>query len=273
MAAALAYYTIFSLPPLLVIVITVAGWVLSPDQVQQAVEQQTGSLVGAEGARQISTMVENAGNLGDKGIVGLVIGIVALLFGATSAFGQLQATLNRAWEIKPDPESGGVVRFVFKRLLSLGMVLTIAFLLLVSLALSSVLSAVGGFIGNLVPGGASQVVLFIVNAGVSLTIITLLFAAMYKVLPDARIEWRDVWVGGFATALLFVIGKFAIGFYLGQSNPGEAFGAAGSLALLLVWIYYTAMILFFGAEFTQQWAQRYGSGIEPDEDAVRLSET
>ena len=272
MAAALAYYTVFSLPPLLVIVITVAGLVLDPARVQEAVQQQAGSLVGPQAAEQIGTMIENAGNLGSKGTVGIVLGVAALLFGATSAFAQLQEALNRAWEVKPDPEGGGVARMILKRVLSLGMVVSIAFLLLVSLAVSAVISSLGSYLSGLVPGGLSEVAFLVINAAVSLVIITFLFAAIFKVLPDAKVTWRDVGVGAFATALLFVVGKFALGFYLGRSDPGEAFGAAGALALILVWIYYSAMILLVGAEFTQAWAQHYGSGVQPDEDAVRLDE-
>ena len=270
MAAALAYYTVFSLPPLLIIIIAVAGIVLSPQEVEQAIQQQAGSLVGQGGAEQIQTMVENAGNLGQKGIIGIVLGVAGLLFGATGAFAQLQTALNRAWEIMPDPEGGGIIRTVLKRVLSLGMVLGIAFLLLVSLVLSAMLSALSGWLAQFLPGGISSAALFVLDAAVSLAVITLLFAAIFKVLPDAKVAWKDVWLGGFVTALLFVVGKFAIGFYLGQSNPGEAFGAAGSLALILVWIYYSSMIVFLGAEFTQSWATNKGEGIEPDEDAVRM---
>ncbi len=274
MAAALAYYTVFSLPPLLLILITLAGLFLSPEQVDAAIQGQAQSLIGQEGANQISTMVENANESvsGSGGTLALVFSIAGLIFGATGAFAQLQMTLNRAWEVMPDPEQGGLWNFVTKRVLSLGMILGIAFLLLVSLALSAALSAVGGFIGGLVPGGLSDVALWIINAGLSLLIITLLFAAIFKVMPDAEIAWKDVWIGAFVTALLFVIGKFLIGLYLGQSDPGAAFGAAGALAIILVWIYYSSLIVFLGAEFTQVWASHYGSGIVPDDDAVRVVE-
>ncbi|HEV7590806.1 MAG TPA: YihY/virulence factor BrkB family protein, partial [Longimicrobium sp.] len=183
----------------------------------------------------------------------------------------LQTALDRAWEVKPDPRAGGIKNFIFKRVLSLGMVLGIAFLLLVSLALSAMLTAVGGAIGALIPG-ASAVVVGILQTVISLAVITLLFAAIFKVLPDAVIAWRDVWVGAFVTAVLFEVGKWAIGLYLGHSNPGKAYGAAGALAVILVWIYYTAMIVLFGAEFTQTWAVRRGSGIRPEEGAVRVTE-
>ena len=271
MAAALSYYTVFSLPPLLIIVIFVVGVFLSPQQVQEAIQQQASGLVGQEGGRQIQTMIQNAGNLGQKGTVGLVLGVAGLLFGATGAFAQLQTALNRAWEIKADPE-GGILMTILKRVLSLGMVLGIAFLLLVSLALSAALSALSGWVAQFMPGGISSVALFVLDAAVSVAVITFLFAAIFKVLPDAKVAWKDVWLGGFVTAALFVVGKFVIGFYLGKSNPGEAFGAAGSLALILVWIYYSAMIVFLGAEFTQAWAHNKGSDIRPSGDAVRFSD-
>lgn len=271
MAAALAYYTIFSLPPLLLLIITLAGFFFSPDQVQQTIQEQAGGLIGPEGAQQVQTMVANASDsVQAGGIFALVLSIGGLLFGATGAFAQLQHTLNRAWEIEPDPEESGIMSFLSKRLLSLGMILVIAFLLLVSLVLSAAISALSGQLTEFLPGGVGEYVLFVVNAGVSLLVITLLFAAIFKVIPDARIAWRDVWAGAFVTALLFVIGQFLIGLYLGQSNPGEAFGAAGSLALILVWVYYSAIILFLGAEFTQVYARRKGSGIEPEEGAVRV---
>jgi membrane protein len=274
MAAALAYYTVFSLPPLLLLIITLAGLFVDPSHVQQAIQQQAGGLIGSSGAQQIQTMIESASQRvqGGGSAWTLVLAVGGLLFGATGAFAQLQQTLNRAWEIAPDPEEGGLMNFLGKRVLSLGMVLAIAFLLLVSLLLSAAISALSGYLTQWLPAGIGSSLLFVVNASVSLLIITLLFAAIFKVLPDARIAWKDVWVGAFSTALLFVVGKLLIGLYLGQSNPGEAFGAAGSLALILVWVYYSALIVFLGAEFTQIWARTKGAGIKPDAGAVRVVE-
>lgn len=271
MSAAIAYYTLFSLPPLLVILIAVAGAVFGPDAVQEQLTGQVGGLVGESGAEEIRVMIENAGDLGTGSVLGKVLGLLALVFGATGAFAQLQQSLNRAWEVRPDPESGGIKAFLTKRVLSFGMVLTIAFLLVVSLAASALLSGLFSQVeAALGPAGAAFA--WVGDIVLSLAIFTLLFAAIFRVLPDAEVAWRDVWVGGFATAVLFVVGKFLIGFYLGRSNPGEAFGAAGSLVVILVWIYYTALILLAGAEFTQVWAKRYGSRIEPDDDAVRVVE-
>ena len=272
MAAALAYYTVFALPPLLILIMMIVGSFVSREAVQEALSGQVGSMIGNDGARTVQTMITHSKQPGASGgALGTLLGIGALILGATGAFMQLQTALDRAWEVKPDPEAGGIRNFIFKRVLSLGMVLGIAFLLLVSLALSAALSAVGGAIGALIPG-ASAVVVGVLQTLVSLAVITLLFAAIFKVLPDAQIAWRDVWVGALVTAVLFEVGKWAIGLYLGNSNPGKAYGAAGSLAVLLVWIYYTAMIVLFGAEFTQTWATRRGSGIHPEEGAVKVTE-
>jgi membrane protein len=201
-----------------------------------------------------------------------ILSIAALLFGATGAFGQLQSAINRAWEVMPDPDKGGLKAVLLKRVFSFGMILSIAFLLLVSLVLSALLSAFGTALNQYLPSGLSGPLVQVINQLISLLVITLLFAAIFKVLPDARVAWRDVWVGAAFTAVLFVIGKYLIGLYLGHSNPGEAFGAAGSLAVMFIWVYYSSMILLFGAEFTQVWAKRHGSGIAPDRGAVRVLE-
>lgn len=272
MAAALAYYTVFSLPPLLVIIITVAGIVFGQQAAEGEVENQVASLVGPDAAGQVQTMIQNASQRTQGGTIATILGIVALVFGATGAFAQLQDALNRAWEVEPDPEVGGLKNFVLKRVLSLGMILGIGFLLLVSLALSALLTGAGNVIGSLLGGGASDVLLQVINFVLSFVVIALLFAAIYKVMPDAKIAWRDVGVGAAVTALLFVIGKFLIGLYLGNTDAGSAYGTAGSLAIILVWIYYSSMIVLFGAELTQAWAQRFGQGIKPDEDAVRVVE-
>jgi membrane protein len=224
--------------------------------------------MGQDVAGQIQTMVTQAEQKMSGTGFRLAVSIFGLLFGATGAFLSLQSALNGAWEVKPDPKKGGIKNLVMKRLLSLGMVLAIAFLLLVSLALTSALSAAG----DALLGGFPKAVGLVLNFALSFAIITLLFAAMYKVLPDAKVEWRDVRVGAVATSLLFVVGKFIIGQYVGHSNPGNAFGAAGALAVLLVWIYYAAVILLLGAEFTQQWAKQHGRSIEPEEGAVKIIE-
>ena len=272
MAAALSYYTLFSLPPLLVLILTISGVFVDEAAMEGRIESEIAAVLGAEGANQVREIIQAAERPGTGGRGATVLSIAALLFGATGAFIELQKALNRAWEVEADPRSGGILRFVLKRLLSLGMAVTIAFLLLVSLLLSAAVTAFGDRVGALLPGDVSGAVLSVIQLGLSFAVVTLLFALMFKVLPDARSRWRDVWVGAVVTAVLFTAGKFVLGLYLSRSDPGEAFGAAGSLALLLIWVYYSAMIVFFGAEFTQTWAVQRGGGIEPKEGAIRVVE-
>lgn len=270
MAAALSYYTVFSLPPLLVLLLTLLGAVMDPQDIQGNIEAQMRSAMGPSGAAQVQTILANADRPGAGGLVATILSVVALLLGATGVFGQLQAALNKAWGVAPDPEKGGIKAMLLKRVFGVGMVLGLAFILLVSLVVSAVLSAFGEQLGRFLPSGLSAPVLEAINFVGSLAVISLLFGAIFKVMPDAQIAWRDVRVGAVVTALLFVAGKFALGLYLGHSNPGEAFGAAGALALMLVWIYYSSMIVLLGAEFTQVWAERRGSGIVPEKGAVRV---
>jgi membrane protein len=271
-AAALSYYTVFSLPPLLLLLLMLVGALVDRRKVEGAIQTQINSLMGSGAAEQIRTILQFAHRPGSGGIIATVVGLVTLLLGAAGAFGQLQAALNRAWEVVPDPQQGGLKAFLIKRVFSFGMVLSVAFLLLVSLVLSAALSGLGDRLGDMLPEGLSSTLLQVLNQVLSFVVITALFAAIFKVLPDATAAWRDVWVGAAVTALLFVLGKYLIGLYLGRSNPGEAFGAAGSLALILVWIYYSSMILLFGAEFTQAWAEKRGSGVAPEKGAVRVNE-
>lgn len=270
MAAALSYYTVFSLPPLLVLLLTLLGALFDPQDVQGTLETQIQGLMGPSGAEQVRTILANADRPGSGNVIAAVLGVVALIFGATGVFGQLQAALNKAWNVAPDPEQGGIKSFVLKRVFSLGMVLGLAFVLLVSLVLSAALTAFGDSLAGFLPNGLSEPVLQAINFVISFAVVSLLFAAIFKILPDAKIGWHDVWVGAVFTAFLFTVGKFLLGLYLGSSNPGDAFGAAGALALMLVWIYYTSMIVFLGAEFTQTWAERRGRGIEPEKGAVRV---
>jgi membrane protein len=270
-AAALSYYTIFSLPPLLMIILLILGTLVDPQDIRGQLESQLGGLMGPSATVQIKTILTQLHAPGAGGTLATVLSIVALVLGASGAFGQLQAALNRAWEVTPDPH-GGLRALVAKRVFSFGMILSVAFLLLVSLVLTAALSAFGGALGRMLPAGISGTLLQIVNQVLSFIVIAGLFAAIFKVLPDAKVAWRDVRVGAAFTAFLFVVGKFLIGFYLGRSNPGQAFGAAGSLAVLLVWIYYSSMIVLLGAEFTEAWAEHRGSGIAPERGAVRVVE-
>jgi membrane protein len=261
LGAALAYYTIFSLAPLLVIAIGIAGLVFGREAAQGQISAQVEHLVGRQGADAVEAMVENASRPG-KGALGTVLGVGMLLFGAAGLFGQLQDALNTVWEVKPKP-GRGVWGFVRDRFLSLSMVLGVAFLLLVSLIVSTVLSAVGGLLGDFRTGVIGQ----IITTMFDLVVITALFALIFRYLPDAEVAWRDVWLGAAVTAALFTLGKFLIGLYLGRAGVGSAYGAAGSLAVLLVWLYYATQIFLFGAELTKAYANRMGSRIRPKEHA------
>ena len=263
-AAALAYYAIFALPPLLILLVMVAGRIWSPDQVQHALEGEFAGMIGQSGAQQIHQMMVHGKQSAGGGLVATIMSTLGLIVGATGALLSLQVALNRAWEVKPDPKQGGLRTFVMKRLLTFGMVLGLGFLLAVSLALTAGISAFGAALGGTIPPALMQVI----DLVVSCVVLIGLFAALFKMLPDAQIAWRDVWVGAAMTGVLFVAGKFAIGLYLGHSKPGDAFGAAGALAVILVWAYYAGMILLYGAEFTHEWATVRGAGIEPAEGAV-----
>jgi membrane protein len=271
-AASLAYYTVFSLAPLLVIVIVVAGLVVTPEQATQAVDTQLQGLIGPEGAEQIGTMVAHVQSNPGGNLAARILGTIAALFGATGVMVQLQAALNRAWDVKPDPNSGGIRNFVLKRLLSFAMIMAVSFLLLVSLALSAIFSAIADRATQLLPQGTSAWVPNLVNFGVSFLLTTLLFGAIFKWMPDAKVQWRDVGIGAVVTALLFTIGKLLIGLYLGNSDVGTAYGGASSLAIVLVWVYYSSALVMLGAEFTQVWARTFGKGIRPERGAVIASE-
>jgi membrane protein len=266
LGAALAYYTVFSLAPLLVIAVGIAGVFFGEEAARGQIVDQIRGLVGDQGAQAVETMVEHAGRQKTSGVVATAIGLAMLLFGASGVFGELQDSLNTIWGVKPRPGRGllGVIK---DRFASFTMVIGIAFLLLVSLILSAALAALGPRLG----GGTAEGAMHIVNGLVSFGVITVLFAAMYKYVPDVQIQWRDVWVGAAVTSLLFTLGKFAIGLYLGKSSVASAYGAAGSLVILLIWVYYSAQILFFGAEFTKVYAKSYGSGLRPAPDAIPVT--
>lgn len=270
MAAALSYYTVFSLPPVLYLVLRLTSLFLDPSQVQGEVENQISNLIGGEGTKAVRSMLENVKSSPGGGIAGTLLGLAAILFGATGAFIQLQAALNRAWSVEPDPAQGGVKNFLSKRIVGLGLILVVAFLLLVSLVVSAAVSAFGDYVASWFPNSISSVSLQAINFGMSLMIIGLIFTGIFKFLPDAILEWRDVWVGALFTSLLFVVGKTLIGLYLGNSDPVSAYGAAASLAIVFVWIYYSSMIILIGAEFTQVWARKFGTEIRPEANAVRV---
>ena len=266
LAASLAYYTIFSLAPLLVIAIAVAGFVWSHDAVEAQVMSQVRGLVGTEGARFVGDLISSASNPAE-GILATIIGIITLLFGALGVFNELHTALNVIWEVEEEKSEGflgAVKKAIFDRFLSFTMVLGIGFLLLVSLVVSAGLSATQEYVGSRVT--VPEFLLQLLNLVISIGVGTLLFAMIYKFLPDIEIAWRSVWLGAFVTAVLFALGKLLIGLYLGNSAIASSFGAAGSLVLLLVWVYYSAQILFFGAEFTQAYANTYGTKQIPPTD-------
>lgn len=272
LAAALAYYTTFSLVPTLVIVITLAGLFGRSGIVQEQILWQLESMLGREGRLFVENMLLTASKPA-SGLAATVIGVFTLLFGAMGVFGELQNSLNTIWEVRPKPLKGlgkNLKRLVLQRLLSFTMILGIGFLLLVSLVVNAAITALATYVNGILPLPA--IVLHLLNFVVSLVIITLLFAMMFKILPDAKMAWRDVWLGAGITALLFTIGRVVIAQYLGTVGIGSAFGAAGSLVVILVWIYYSAQILFLGAEFTQVYANRYGTPIMPDKHALPLTD-
>lgn len=272
LAAALAYYTTFSLAPLLVLIIAIAGLIGGREAAQTQTMAQVQDLLGTDGREFVQGMIESASKP-TTGWTATILGALTLLFGALGVFGELQNSLNTIWEVKPKPARGfrdGVKRFVIKRLMSFTMVLGIGFLLLASLVVSAALSALGEYIGNRWP--LADFWLQLINFLISFAVITVLFAMIFKFLPEIKIAWKDVWLGAAVTSALFTLGKFLIGLYLGRSEVGNTFGAAGSLAILLIWIYYSAQILFFGAEFTQVYANRYGSKIVPDPGMVKITE-
>jgi membrane protein len=263
LAASLAYYAILSLAPLVVIVIGIAGLVFGAEAARHGLLTQVEALVGPQGAELVGTMISHASTLAGDVVTGLV-GVLTLLFGASGVFEELHESLDKIWEVGNKPGQG-FWAMVRERFLSFGMVLVIGFLLLISLLLSSALAAMGNLFGHL-PAVALQAINFLTSVGV----ITLLFAAIYRFLPSERLPWSDLWVGSLGTSVVFVIGKFLLGFYLGRTSVGSAYGAAGSLVLLLVWIYYASQIFFFGAEFTRSYAQKHGSLISRVADQPKL---
>jgi membrane protein len=267
MAGALSYYTLLSIAPLLLVVLATAGLFLDGEMVRDEIFKQMQSLVGIEGAKLINTVINKA-DRPTQGVIGMVSGLVITLLGATTVFAQLQAALNRIWHVQAAPDSSAIWGFIRHRVLSLGLVLTIALLLLVSLVISAVLAGLEGRLNAYLPGAA--VFWRFLNIVVSLGLITVLIAMIFKFLPDAKIEWRDTWFGAFITSLLFTVGKFLIGLYLGQASIGSTYGAAGSVVVLMVWIYYASLILFFGAKITQVIARSRGAHIKPSAHAEEI---
>lgn len=269
LSAALAYYTIFALAPLLLMIISLAGIFLGRDAIQGRIFLELRGLIGPEAALQIQNMIQ-AIELSGKSRPAFVIGIVTLLLGATSLFSEVQESINLIWKVKAKPKKGWL-KLIKDRLLSSSLIISLGFLLAVSLIINGLLLALTDRLTRLLP----QLTVFVadlVNTLFSFIIITLLFGAIFKVLPDVRIRWRDVRTGAFFTACLFLLGRFLIGLYISTTGTGSTFGAAGSLIVILVWVYYTAAILYMGAEFTQVYAEYKGRPIEPAPYAVHIEQ-
>ena len=259
MGAALAFYTLFAIAPLFIIVLAIAGLWFGEAAARRELFSQVSGLVGSEGGDAIQALI-SAANRPKTGAWATVIAVVTLFVGATGVFVQLQDALNSIWGVRRAP-GRGLRNFIKDRLLSFALIVGIGFLLLVSLVLSAGLSALGKYMGGLLP--VQETLWQGINFVVSFGVITLLFAMIFKLLPDVKIAWRDVWIGAMLTALLFNLGKFLLGLYLGRSSVTSAYGAAGSLVIVLLWVYYSAQIIFFGAKFTQLYASQHSSHLEP----------
>ena len=263
LGAALAYYTVFSMAPLLLIAIAVAGIVFGQEAARGGITAELGKVMGPDTAKAVEEMVQNAAKP-KAGAMATIIGAITLLFGASGVFGQLKDALNTIWNVEPK-RKGGAAGFIRSRFLSMAMVTGVAFLLLVTLVVDAAITAMNDSFDRLIPGGS--ILVQAVQLTLSFALITLLFAMIFRYLPDLRIAWHDVWLGAAFTAFLFVLGKFGLGLYLAKAAPGSAFGAAGSLVILLIWVYWSAQILFLGAEFTQVYARTYGS-LKGDQSKV-----
>jgi membrane protein len=267
-SAVIAFYAIFSIPGLLLLIITIAGYFFDKEAVNKNILLQISDTMGADTAAQIKNMLVNASR-SKASVWGTITGIIILLAGSTGVFVELQKSLNRVWHVKAVTKRG-VVSILKARLFSFGLILAIAFLLMVSLVISTALAAMGNWIE---PNSSyfSTIILNILNFIFSLAIISVLFAMMFKILPDAKIKWKHVWLGAIVTGLLFTLGKTGLAFYFGKIQPASVYGTAGSIILILLWVSYSAMILFFGAEFTAAYAKMYSGTIAPAENAEKTS--
>jgi membrane protein len=264
-SAIIAYYAIFALPGLLVVIITSAGYFFGNDAINNHITAQFTSTMGADTAGQIQNIILQA-SAAKNSVLATIIGIIIMIVGATTVFAEFQKSLNTIWEVKIDDSKYGIWSFIRIRLFSFGLIITIAFLLIVSLVISALLSA----FGNWLSGNFSEtffVALNVANIVLSFIILTVLFALMFKFLPDAKIKWKHVWIGSMVTAFLFDIGKFGLGLYFGKLNPGNGYGAAGSIILIMLWVSYSSMIVFFGAEFTRVYSDFISGKVIPKENA------
>ena len=270
LGAAVAYYTVFSLAPLFIIAVAIAGLIFGREAAQGQIFEQLRVLIGQTSAAAVEDVVQSADSKPVTGVFATIVGFLALIIGASGVFAQLQASLNAIWRVEPKP-GRGLWGLIQDRVLSFGFILIVGFLLLISLILTAIIAFIGEWFGGFVPG--VETLIQILNAILSLAIITLLFAMIFKFLPDVKIAWRDVWIGALITAALFTAGKEVLGLYLGKSGVASSYGAAGSLIVLLLWVYYSAQILFFGAEFTKAYANKFGSRVIPAENAVAVTKS
>lgn len=263
-SAALSYYTVFSIAPILTIIISIFARIFGRDAVQNQVFSQINGLVGNEAAKQIQDMIINTNKSGNT-LIASIISIVVLVFTATAIFGEVQDSINSIWGLKSKPKAG-IIKLVINRLISFSLIISLGFVAMVSLVLDAAVTAVSDLLAT-IPGVGVYFVM-IINYALNFTVVAFMFSVMFKVLPDAKIKWRDVIKGAVITAILFIIGKELIKWYVDTFNPGSVYGAAGSIVILLLWVYYTAIILYFGAEFTKVYSIKYGSKILPNDYAV-----
>ncbi|TPE43232.1 YihY/virulence factor BrkB family protein [Pontibacter mangrovi] len=266
-AAIIGFYTIFSLPAVLIITLRIAGIVFGEEAVQGELARQIGGIVGRSGAQQIQNIIEHADQSASS-TVGTIIGVSTMIFSATTVFVALQDSLNAMWEVRAKPERGWV-KLVVERVLSLAMVVSLGFLLLVSLSVDVVMGLISDFLREEFSG----IAVYLITAGnavISILVGIIIFAAIFKVLPDAKIRWPNVWVGATVTAVLFVLGKFILNIYFQHDPLADTYGAAGSLVLILVWVYYASVIFLLGAEFTQVYSRMRDNGIRPEDNAVKV---
>jgi len=266
-AGAMAFYAVFSLAPLMILLVSVAGILFGEDAARGEIAAQIESLVGSQAAEAVESAVERS-RIEESGILPTVLGVLALLFGATTVFVQVQAALNNLWDVRARPSRSGLMSFIRTRLLSLSLILVIGFLLLMSFALSVAIGIVTRFAADRIP--VPNLLALGADLSLTLIVVTLLFATVYKVLPDVHLGWRDMWKGAFVAAALFTVGQYAISYYLTRTAPGSAYGAAGALVIVLMWVYYSSLILLFGAAVTRIAVRERGDVIRPRSIAVRV---
>jgi membrane protein len=264
-SASLSYYTVFSIAPFLAIIITFSGWFFGRKEVQGELYPQINALVGQQAALQIQQMITSI-HLSKNSFFAAAVSFIILIVGATGIFSEIQDSINHIWGLKSKPKRG-LIKMLMNRLISFSLIISLGFLLMVSLLLNTVVDALSRQLLKLLNGN-SVYVIAVVNNCVMFILLSFLFGIIFKVLPDARIKWKDVMVGAVTTAVLFMIGKFCIGFYLGHSNLGNIYGTAGSIIIVMLWVYYSAVILYFGAEFTKVYAKHFGGKILPNDYAV-----